>query len=65
MSTKTQSSVYFQKALECVQSTSIRQWASSDHNGPIWLQYVEAILKARGSVDVNKLAAYITLTAMG
>ncbi len=52
------------EALELVESRSIRAWATSAQNYPIWLSIVEQAL-ANGKGEPSALAAYIVITAMG
>jgi hypothetical protein len=51
-------------ALKLVESASIREWAMSERNAPIWLQIAENAVK-KGSTDPHRFAAYITATAIG
>jgi len=46
-------------ALELVESESIRAWARSEKNLPIWLQL------AAGKSDPTRFAAFIVATAIG
>lgn len=56
----------FSKALERVQSESIRKWATSAHNGPLWLKISEdAIKKGDRLNDPDWFAAYIVSVAIG
>jgi hypothetical protein len=54
-------------ALEHVESASIRAWATSEHNRPIWLQIAAGAIKKApdGSPDVHRFAAYILCNAIG
>jgi hypothetical protein len=53
-------------ALQHVESASIRAWATSEHNRPIWLKIAAgAIAKANGTPDVHRFAAYILCNAIG
>jgi hypothetical protein len=51
-------------ALALVESPSVRTWAQSTHNAPVWAQIAETAIQ-KGQVDVNQFAAYITATAIG
>jgi hypothetical protein len=56
----------FQQALAKVESQSIRQWAETEHNRPVWLKAAEAaIVKHNGLPDVSLFSAYIVATAIG
>lgn len=56
----------FQQALAKVESDSIRQWAETEHNRPIWLQLAElAIQKQNGKPDVYRFSAAIVASAIG
>lgn len=56
----------FQQALAKVESESIRQWATSEHNQPLWLKMAQgAIEKHHGSPDVSLFSALIVSTAIG
>jgi hypothetical protein len=50
-------------ALALVESASIRAWATSDHNAPIWAKMAEKAV-AKGT-DVNLFSAYIVSCAIG
>jgi vacuolar-type H+-ATPase subunit B/Vma2 len=51
-------------ALTQVESQKIRAWATSDHNGPIWLKIAENAVK-NGRTDVHAFTAYIVCVAIG
>jgi hypothetical protein len=56
----------FEQALALVESKSIRAWASTAHNRPVWLRIAERTAAKGGpSAEPVRFAAYITLTAMG
>lgn len=53
-------------ALSKVESESIRAWANTPHNRPIWLEIAgKAIVKHNGNPDVSMFTAYIVCTAIG
>ena len=52
------------RALAGVASQSIREWATSPHNLPIWQQIAERAV-ANGKTDVHALTAYIICVAIG
>jgi hypothetical protein len=53
-------------ALEHVESASVRAWATTDHNRPIFVTIAaSAIQKSNGSPDVHRFAAYIVALAIG
>jgi hypothetical protein len=55
-----------QTALEKVESDSIRQWATSEHNRPIWIKLADlAIQKQNGSPDVCRFSTAIVAAAIG
>jgi hypothetical protein len=54
----------FEEALAKVESKSIRAWAKSDHNQPLWLEICENAIK-NGRKDADAMAAYIVIVAMG
>ncbi len=51
-------------ALERVESESIRQWAESEHNRPLFLKIAERAVE-RGKADPDTFAAYIVCNAIG
>lgn len=54
---------YLNKALEMVESQSVRAWASSAHNYPIFLQMAEGAVKKGTKVDF--FAGMIVAYAIG
>lgn len=54
----------FTKALAKVESASIRSWATSERNGPLWLAAAEDAVNA-GKNDPNRFATLIVATAIG
>lgn len=52
------------KALALVESESIRKWAQSEHNMPIWLEICENSI-GNHKADPRLLAIYIVTEAMG
>jgi hypothetical protein len=54
-----------EQALEQVESKSIRTWAQSDRNRPIWIKLAEGALEKNPCCDVHGFAAYIVATAIG
>jgi hypothetical protein len=55
----------FTTALTHVESASIRKWAESERNRPIWLELATAALKKNPSSDPIRFATFIVLKAMG
>lgn len=55
----------FAAALANVESRSIREWADSEHNRPLWLEHIRQIQAAGKTIDPLRLCAYIVITAMG
>jgi hypothetical protein len=54
------------EALSRVESESIREWASSAHNRPIWEKIAQGALdKSGGEYDPNRLCAYLVCVAIG
>jgi len=54
------------EALSHVESDSVREWANSEHNRPIWEKIAQGALdKNGGEYDVHRLAAYIVCVAIG
>jgi hypothetical protein len=64
MKTPTPAAARLAEALEIVESASIRAWATSERNYPIWLKIVEGAM-AKGKGEKNALAAYIVCLAIG
>ena len=52
------------EALKRVQSDSVRAWAQSERNAPIWLKAAGQAV-ARGKVCPDMFAAWIVAEAMG
>jgi hypothetical protein len=54
-------------AIGRIESKSIRAWATSPHNAPIWLKIAEGSFKKNGGGEDNilRLSTYMVLTAMG
>lgn len=53
-------------ALERVESESIRKWASSDHNRPLFEEHAQAAVdKHGGAYDPDRYAAWIVCLAIG
>lgn len=57
----------FTAALAKVESRSIRDWASSDHNRPLWLKIAKGWgqQERMGMDHITALSTYITATAIG
>lgn len=56
----------FQQALAKVESASIREWATSEHNRPIWIKAADAaIVKHNGQPSVALFTVLIVSSAMG
>lgn len=59
----------FTKSLEKVESASIREWAQTDHNKPLFLQMCQvAVDKGKNPAledDVLNFSTYMTALAMG
>lgn len=54
----------FSDALCYVESKSIREWAQSPHNGPIWLEICQTDIN-NGRRDPQRMATYIVAEAIG
>jgi hypothetical protein len=55
-----------QAALERVESDSIRRWAGSDHNRPLFEEHAQGALdKGDGAYDPDRYAAWIVCLAIG
>jgi hypothetical protein len=52
------------KSLELVESRSIREWAVTPRNGPLWLQTCQTAID-NNKADPERMAAYIVCVAMG
>lgn len=52
------------KSLKLVESKSIRAWAVTPHNYPLWREIAETAVK-NGKTDPSLFAAYIVAVAMG
>jgi len=66
--TKTAAKKFLKEALTHVESKSIREWVTSNHNFPIWVEITKHFLvKNKGpSEDARiRLTTYIVVTAMG
>jgi len=64
MTESTSPSVQFlATALARVESVSIRDWAKSEQNYPIWVKLAEKALEKK--TDVQMFIAYIVSTAIG
>jgi hypothetical protein len=64
--TKAAAETLLTSALAHVESASIRSWATSEHNRPIFIQIAQAaIRKSGGAPDVHMFAAYIVSSAIG
>lgn len=62
----TEAEQLLQAALEKVESQSIRQWVTSEHNRSIWLEIAQqAVSKQNGSPDIFLFSALIVATAIG
>jgi hypothetical protein len=53
----------FEAALQKVESKSIREWAQSDHNRPLWLEYCRTAKYEYTRPGI--LAPYIVALAIG
>lgn len=53
-----------ESALEKVESKSIKEWANSTSNRPIFEKIAQGAID-KGNTDVNRFAAYITCLAIG
>ncbi len=61
----TKAEQFLNDALKSVESESIRAWATSDHNRPLWIKYAAAVLAKNPNSEPIRFATYLTLTAMG
>lgn len=56
----------FASALEKVESKSIREWATTAHNAPLFLKIAESSIAGKKKcADPEWFAAYIVATAIG
>lgn len=65
---RTSAKAFFLNALAGVESESIRKWAMSDHNLPIWVAITKGWLEKNGGPSEeqkHRLAAYILCHAIG
>ena len=60
---KSEARAFFNASLAKVESKSIREWAVTPHNKPIWLKIAEGAV-ARGS-SPEMFAAYMVCVAIG
>lgn len=51
----------FETALAKVESKSIREWATSERNRPLFLQWISVT----GTTDTDKIVIYIVSNAIG
>jgi hypothetical protein len=54
----------FEASLGQVESTSIRAWAQSDHNRPLWLKICQESIE-NNKFDPSAMAAYMVAVAIG
>lgn len=54
----------FDASLKLVESKSIRAWAQSNHNKPLWLEICATAVK-NGRKDAAAMAAYMVALAIG
>ncbi len=54
---------FLNSALLLVESASIKNWASSDHNRPIFVKIAASFMAQKS--DVEKLTVYIVANAIG
>lgn len=55
----------FRDALAQIESESIRDWATSDHNKPLFERHCERVVAKGKDVEPAGLAAYIVCLAIG
>lgn len=53
------------EALSEVESDSVRNWANSAHNRPLWEKIAQRNLDKNPDTDVLRFSAYIVCQAMG
>ena len=66
--TKTAAKKFLKEALAHVESRSIREWATSEHNLPIWVEITKGWLEKNGGPSDNnriRLTTYIVVEALG
>jgi len=57
---------FLDAALAKVESKSIRAWAQSDHNRPLWLNLAGNTLQKHGdAASTDGFAAFVVLSALG
>lgn len=54
----------YTESLKLVQSNSIRSWAQTDHNKPLWLEICQNAINNK-KFDPSAMAAYMVAVAMG
>ena len=54
----------YEDAVAGIESESIRKWATSDHNKPLWLQICQNAID-NGKRDPDTMCAYMVATAIG
>lgn len=55
----------FEQALAKVESESIRQWAQTEHNRPIWIKLAELALAKKPDASPDRFSTLIVCSAMG
>jgi hypothetical protein len=66
--TKVLAKKFLKEALTHVESKSIREWATSEHNFPIWIEIAKRFLIKNGGPSEDnriRLSTYIVVEAMG
>jgi hypothetical protein len=64
LESKSAAETLLDSALATIQSASIRDWANSAHNRPVWIRYAQATID-NGRGDAVKLATIILCNAIG
>lgn len=53
------------EALGKVESNSIKEWANSDHNRPVFEKIAQGTLDKNPDADTDRFSAYIVCLAIG
>lgn len=62
---KSEARAFFSRALAKVESKSIREWATTAHNKPLWLKIAEEAVRREGTPCPERFAAYMVCVAIG
>lgn len=62
---KSKAEKFTKAAIAAIQSTSMREWASSAHNLPIITKMAETALSKDPKAEPERFATYLTCIALG